>query len=63
MSDEWAVYKFKWSNYNIEIYAENQKAKASNLRRQAELLILKAETIEEEVSELTRILIPAEEEP
>ena len=35
MDDEPTLYRFKWSNYNMDRYAESSRARATMLRREA----------------------------
>ena len=44
-------YKFKWSNIDLEDFVEQRKFAATELRRQARTLEVRAEQIEEEIHE------------
>ncbi len=46
MSDQ-PLYRFKWINVDLDDYAKGLRTKASNLRREAELLLKRADQIDE----------------
>lgn len=52
------TYQFKWDNYDLSDYFEGRKFAAAALRRDAEILIKRANQIDEERNELERALIP-----
>lgn len=58
MGDE--RYKFKWDNMDLPEYIEHRRAAATNLRREAAVLVRRAEQIEEELAELSTTLIQVE---
>ena len=60
MPDDQHLYKFRWTNIDLERYVENRKAKATVLRCDAAKLITQAEAIEEEADQLSRDLIQHE---
>ncbi len=43
-------YKFKWSNVDLDDFVEQRKFAATNLRRQAADLTLRADQIDEEIA-------------
>lgn len=53
-------YIFKWSDHDLASYVESRKAAATLLRRKASDLTLRAEQIEEEMTELQRSLVEVE---
>jgi hypothetical protein len=60
---ESTVYRFRWSNLTLATYLENRKFVAQALRRDAEILMKRAEQIDAEMSELRRSLeeVPGDE--
>ena len=46
------TYCFRWSNITLETYTESRRAKAQSLRKDAAMLIIKADAIEEEANSL-----------
>jgi hypothetical protein len=55
------LYKFKWTNVDLNSYIENRRFVAKQKRREAEVLIKQAEAIEEEMQELNSVLEPVKE--
>lgn len=58
--DEQATYRFKWSNYDLEAWVASKRAAANNLRRDAQILIVKADQIDEMCHALKADLIEVE---
>ena len=56
MSDARRVYRFKWVNYDMERMQASQRARAQVLRRDAAILIARAEQIEEDAAEWEKAL-------
>lgn len=56
--DEAQTYRFKWDNYDLDRYLESRRFASDALRRDAEILIKRAEQIDEERHQLERALIP-----
>ncbi len=52
MSDKPVIYKFKWHVYDLSDHIKSRKAVASKLRRDAAVLVSRADQIEEEMAEL-----------
>lgn len=57
MTDEQPLYRFKWSNVGLEDYAKERRMAATMLRRDAEILIKRAEQVEIEAGEWERALV------
>lgn len=55
------TYKFKWTNVDLDVYMQNRRSVAQAKRRDAEILIEQAKTIEMEMSELELALVVAVE--
>lgn len=55
------TYKFKWTNVDLDGYMQNRRYVAQVKRRDAEILIEQAKTIEMEMSELELALVVAVE--
>lgn len=55
------TYKFKWTNTDLDDYMRNRRSFGQSMRRQAEILIERAQMIEAETHELEISLIPVEE--
>jgi len=60
MSEEQAIYKFKWSNYDLDRYVEARMEAANGLRRDAMVLNQRADQIDHEARELRTSLIEHE---
>lgn len=57
-------YKFKWDNMDLPEYVEHRQAAATILRREAAVLVRRAEQIEEELAELrTTLMVVTDEDP
>lgn len=56
--EEAPTYRFKWDNYDLDQYLKGRRFTADALRRDAEILIKRAEQIDEERHQLERALIP-----
>ena len=54
--EEGPLYRFKWSNWDLDRHIEDRKFAATQLRRQASDLSLRAEQIEEECAKLKTVL-------
>ena len=52
------AYRFKWSNYNLGHYLRERRSVADVLRRDAAILVARAEQIEEEAHHLQTALQP-----
>ena len=52
------AYRFKWSNYDLEHYLQERRSVAGLLRRDAAMLVARAEQIEEEAHHLQTALQP-----
>ena len=59
---EWPAYRFRWSNVDLEGFKEQRRFAAERLRREAEILVKRAEQIEEEMREWSRAMEPANAE-
>jgi hypothetical protein len=57
---DWPIYKFKWSNVDLDAYLDGMRFRATELRRKAQTLIAQAEIIEEERAKLSVELLPAD---
>ena len=57
MSHQQKLYKFRWTNYDLDRYVEERKSVAIGLRRQAADLQIQAQQIENEMLELKRFLV------
>jgi hypothetical protein len=57
----YTIYKFKWDNTDLKDYIRNSKYVAGGLRREAEILMKRAETIDMEMAELESSLIQIED--
>lgn len=55
------TYKFKYTNVDLEGYMQDRRFVAQRKRRDAEILVREAETIETEMQELQVELVPVEE--
>lgn len=47
MMEDQPLYKFRWTNVDLRGYAQGLRAKADNLRREAEVLFKRADQIVE----------------
>lgn len=56
------LYRFKWDNYDMDVYVKNRQFVAAQLRRDAEILRLRADQIDQECRELEAVLIDFEPE-
>lgn len=52
------IYRFKWDNTDIDSYTEGLRAKATLLRREAAILVARAEVWEDLMYRLRDELIP-----
>ena len=50
------AYRFRWSNYDLDRYVEGRLEAAQGLRRDAYILTVKADVIEQEVIKLKQDL-------
>jgi hypothetical protein len=51
------IYKFKWTNFNLDSYLSARHEAANSLRRDADILIQRADQIDKEAYELRASLI------
>lgn len=51
-----ATYRFKWSNLDLDTYFVGRRAAADALRREASVMIKRADQIELEITELAACL-------
>lgn len=51
MSEEWPIYRFRRSNIDLERFREQRRFAADALRRDAQILIMRADQIEAEARE------------
>ena len=50
------TYRFKWVNFDLERQVDECKARASTLRREAAVLVMRAEVIENEAEKWKSML-------
>ena len=55
------TYKFRWSNVDLKRFEENCMHRAKMLQRDADILLKRAEQIEEEAATWTSALEPNDE--
>lgn len=58
---EGTLYKFKWSNVDLDSYVSSRMAAATLLRREAEKLLLQAAQIEDDARQLEVDLVAVKE--
>jgi len=55
-------YKFKWSNIDMDAFVDQRKFAASQLRRDAQILMVRADQIDEEIHEWKMALVARDAE-
>jgi hypothetical protein len=51
------TYRFRWSNYQLPDYLNEMRQRADNFRREAKILTMRAEQIDEERGKLENALL------
>lgn len=57
-----ARYKFKWSNVDLDDFVEQRRFTATQLRRDAQTLMVRADQIDEEINAWKLVLVVADGE-
>lgn len=60
MSQDQAIYKFRWTNYDLDRYLAGRAEVANGLRRDAVTLNQRADQIDAECSQLRQSLVEHE---
>lgn len=63
MDDEQPTYRFRWTNIDMDAFREQRRCAAQALRRDAEILMRRADQIEAEVREWYQALEEVEPPP
>jgi hypothetical protein len=59
---EWPSYRFRWSNVDLEAFKNQRRFAADKLRREAEILMKRADQIDQEMHEWACAMEPASDE-